>query len=190
MGTTLRLPVALFDSTALPGSGTPTAKSCTAPPALLAHRRHPPTCEAASIVNNSRWMVLAQASYNRVSPWSCTVKWHAPVRRRLPESSCSTAWGSNDCGVQSILACRKAVPSHKPLRYADVRPCRMKGDLDNVGQLGRLRALIREDRPDVVHLHSRRGEVTFGAPCAARLEGVPVVQIAVSTARSPLGREG
>ena len=34
--------------------------------------------------------------------------------------------------------------------------------------------LIREERPDVVHLHSRRGSDVWGA-VAARLEGVPAV---------------
>jgi glycosyltransferase involved in cell wall biosynthesis len=49
----------------------------------------------------------------------------------------------------------------------------MKGDLD-IGLVGRLRAVIRTEQPDVVHLHSRRGCDVWGA-LAARLERVPVV---------------
>ena len=48
-----------------------------------------------------------------------------------------------------------------------------RGDLD-LGAVGRLRRLIRATRPDLVHLHSRRGADLLGA-LAARLEGLPVV---------------
>lgn len=52
-------------------------------------------------------------------------------------------------------------------------PIAMGGDLD-LGLIGRLRRLLREHRPDVLHLHSRRGPEILGA-IAGRLHGVPVV---------------
>lgn len=82
--------------------------------------------------------------------------------------------GLNQLGVQNILACpegsaiAKEAPSH-----TDVRTMQMKGDLD-MGLLGRLRKLIRETRPDLITLHSRRGSDIWGA-LAGRLEGIPVV---------------
>ncbi len=77
-------------------------------------------------------------------------------------------------GVHCVLACPTGsaiAPEAAP--HAEVRTLPMKGDAD-VGLTGRLRALIREVKPDVVHLHSRRGSDIWGA-LAARLEGVPVV---------------
>lgn len=77
-------------------------------------------------------------------------------------------------GVHSVLACPQGsaiAPEAAP--HAQVVQMPMKGDLD-AGLLGRLRALIRQEKPDVVHLHSRRGSDIWGA-LAGRLEGVPVV---------------
>ncbi|MCC2655477.1 MAG: glycosyl transferase group 1 family protein [Panacagrimonas sp.] len=50
-------------------------------------------------------------------------------------------------------------------------PC--SGDAD-LGFIARLRRVIRHQRPDVLHLHSRRGADVLGA-IAGRLAGVPVV---------------
>lgn len=77
-------------------------------------------------------------------------------------------------GIHSVLACPTGsaiAPEAAP--HAEVVQVTMKGDAD-VALLGRLRKLIREVKPDVVHLHSRRGSDIWGA-LAARLEGVPVV---------------
>jgi len=57
--------------------------------------------------------------------------------------------------------------------FARVFPIQMLGDLD-VGLIWRLYWLLRETRPDVVHLHSRIGADVMGG-IAARLAGVPVV---------------
>ncbi|MDE1998385.1 MAG: glycosyltransferase family 4 protein [Burkholderiales bacterium] len=82
--------------------------------------------------------------------------------------------GLKALGVESILACPEgSAIAHEAAPHAEVRAMPMKGDLD-IGLLGRLRALIRETRPDVVHLHSRRGSDIWGA-LAGRLEGIPVV---------------
>lgn len=77
-------------------------------------------------------------------------------------------------GVSCVLACPSgSAIATEAAEHARVVTMLMKGDLD-VGLVGRLRRLIREVRPDVVHLHSRRGSDIWGA-IAARLEGVPVV---------------
>jgi len=77
-------------------------------------------------------------------------------------------------GVQNMLACPVgSAMAQAGAEHAEVHAMPMKGDAD-VGLLGRLRALIRQTRPDVIHLHSRRGADLWGA-LAGRLEGIPVV---------------
>jgi glycosyltransferase involved in cell wall biosynthesis len=77
-------------------------------------------------------------------------------------------------GVENLLACppgseiaRAAAP------FAGVLPVAMGGDAD-VAMTWRLARLIRNRRPDLVHLHSRRGADTWGG-LAARLSGTPCV---------------
>lgn len=53
-------------------------------------------------------------------------------------------------------------------------PVPMGGDLD-FALIGRLRKLIDEIRPDVIHLHSRRGADWFGGLAARHFESIPVV---------------
>jgi len=53
-----------------------------------------------------------------------------------------------------------------------IQPLAMQGDLD-FGFLFRLRALLRQTRPDLLHVHSRKGDLL--AILAARLAGVPVI---------------
>lgn len=77
-------------------------------------------------------------------------------------------------GIDSVLACPTgSAIAGEAAPHARVVPMPMRGDAD-LGLTGRLRRLIRAERPDVVHLHSRRGSDVWGA-LAARLEGVPVV---------------
>ncbi len=77
-------------------------------------------------------------------------------------------------GVDSVLACPTgSAIATEAAPHARVVQMTMSGDAD-LGLTGRLRRLIREVRPDVVHLHSRRGSDLWGA-IAGRLEGVPVV---------------
>ncbi|HWH72651.1 MAG TPA: glycosyltransferase [Methylibium sp.] len=78
-------------------------------------------------------------------------------------------------GEQPLLACPSgsAIAGSVRALGLPVHEMPMGGDLD-VGLLGRLRALIRAERPDLVHLHSRRGSDLWGG-LAARLEGVPAV---------------
>ena len=77
-------------------------------------------------------------------------------------------------GVECVLACPSgSAIAAEAAPHARVVEMTMRGDAD-VGLTGRLRRLIREVRPDVVHLHSRRGSDVWGA-LAGRLEDVPVV---------------
>lgn len=78
-------------------------------------------------------------------------------------------------GDAHVLACpeRSAIAVAAEPHAARVHAIPMGGDAD-VGMVGRLRRLIRAERPDLVHLHSRRGSDVWGG-VAARLEGVPVV---------------
>jgi len=78
-------------------------------------------------------------------------------------------------GVESILAAPEGSAIAEGARpyVADLRALRMGGDLD-VGLLMRLKRVIRETAPDLVHVHSRRGADLWGG-LAARLSGTPAV---------------
>ncbi len=78
-------------------------------------------------------------------------------------------------GEQALLVCPigSAIATQARAHGLRVHEVAMGGDQD-IGLVGRLRALIRSERPDLVHLHSRRGSDVWGA-LAARLEGVPTV---------------
>jgi len=58
-------------------------------------------------------------------------------------------------------------------RGIPTRAIRFRGEAD-LGFIARFRKLIRDERPDLVHLHSRRGADTLGL-LAARWAGVPTV---------------
>lgn len=77
-------------------------------------------------------------------------------------------------GVSNVLACPFDAEIGKAVRpYAQVHELAMRGDLD-IGMAWRLRTLIRAERPDIVHLHSRRGAELWGG-IAARMAGAPCV---------------
>jgi glycosyltransferase involved in cell wall biosynthesis len=78
-------------------------------------------------------------------------------------------------GYHNVLVCAQDAAIATAARdCADkIVPVRMGGDLD-LGFISRLRAVLRESRPHIVHLHSRRGADILGA-IAARQERVPVV---------------
>jgi glycosyltransferase involved in cell wall biosynthesis len=75
--------------------------------------------------------------------------------------------------VDNVLVCarRSALAATPPASRVVALP--MRGDLD-LGLLPRLVALLRAERPDLVHVHSRRGADLFGG-LAAALTGVPAV---------------
>ncbi len=77
-------------------------------------------------------------------------------------------------GVTNLLACPPGAHIAAPARAcAQVFELPMKGDAD-LGLALRLKRLIEVERPDLVHLHSRRGADLWGG-VAARLAGVPCV---------------
>ena len=70
--------------------------------------------------------------------------------------------GLKALGVQNILACPTgSAIGQAGAAHASVHEMPMKGDAD-VALVGRLRHLIRAERPDVIHLHSRRGADIWG----------------------------
>ncbi|MFN6994150.1 MAG: glycosyltransferase [Aquincola tertiaricarbonis] len=83
--------------------------------------------------------------------------------------------GLQQRGHENHLACRigAAIGPAAAQHGATVHETVMKGDVD-VFTWWRLRRLIRQVRPDIVHLHARFGTDVWGA-LAARSEGVPVV---------------
>lgn len=83
--------------------------------------------------------------------------------------------GMISLGEDAVLVCPidSAIGLAARAQGIKVHEIKMNGDLD-FGLVGRLRALIRKENPDVVHLHSRRGCDVWGG-IACRLEKVPVV---------------
>ncbi|MEA3638959.1 MAG: glycosyltransferase [Lamprobacter sp.] len=77
-------------------------------------------------------------------------------------------------GIDNHLACRRGCElATRAASFAQVHEMPMGGDLDLL-MIGRLYHLIRQTRPDLVHLHSRIGADLMGG-IAARLAGVPVL---------------
>lgn len=77
-------------------------------------------------------------------------------------------------GVSNVLACPSGAHIAAEARaFADVVEMPMGGDAD-LGLVLRLKQTIRTHRPDIVHIHSRRGADLWGG-MAARLAGVPCV---------------
>ncbi len=77
-------------------------------------------------------------------------------------------------GVSNVLACPTGAHIADAARaFGTVIDMPMKGDVD-VGLVGRLGRVIRDQRPDLVHIHSRRGADVWGA-LAAKFAGVPAV---------------
>lgn len=77
-------------------------------------------------------------------------------------------------GIESLLACPQGSPIASLAQpHAQVAPMAMGGELD-AGLWLRLRRLVVRWRPDVVHLHSRRGADWWGG-LAARAARVPAV---------------
>lgn len=77
-------------------------------------------------------------------------------------------------GVSNVLACPpQAGIGAAVAGHATVVELEMGGDAD-AGMAWRLAKLMRAERPDIVHLHSRRGADLWGG-IAARLTGTPCV---------------
>ncbi|MDD2769707.1 MAG: glycosyltransferase [Methylococcus sp.] len=77
-------------------------------------------------------------------------------------------------GIANVLVCPAGSDlAREAAAHAEVHAIPMAGDLD-FRLIGRLYRIIRQVRPDLVHLHSRIGADVMGG-IAARLSGVPVV---------------
>ncbi|MCF6211558.1 MAG: glycosyltransferase family 4 protein [Gammaproteobacteria bacterium] len=78
-------------------------------------------------------------------------------------------------GVRNILICPEGSAVATTVRETGVEVIEapMGGDADP-SLIFRLRRIIRRERPDLVHLHSRRGADLWGG-IAARLSGVPAI---------------
>ncbi len=78
-------------------------------------------------------------------------------------------------GVRNLLVCPEGSHIAPAAREtgAEVIETSMGGDAD-LGLVFRLRRIIQHERPDLVHLHSRRGADLWGG-IAARLAGVPAI---------------
>jgi len=83
--------------------------------------------------------------------------------------------GLTDRGVQNLLVCTPdaAIGQHFAGSAVKVLEVPCGGDAD-LGFLFRLRRVLREQQPDLVHLHSRRGADVLGA-LAAQSADLPVV---------------
>ncbi len=83
--------------------------------------------------------------------------------------------GLADAGIDQVVVCAEG--SEVAAAYRDLparrEPIPMRGEAD-LPMVARLARSVRRHRPDLVHLHSRRGADTLGA-IAARWAGVPVV---------------
>ncbi|MDJ0808229.1 MAG: glycosyltransferase family 4 protein [Gammaproteobacteria bacterium] len=78
-------------------------------------------------------------------------------------------------GIECVLVCcaGSAIAQSYRKRLASLYEMAMGGDLD-LAMIWRIGRIIKRERPDLVHLHSRRGAEILGG-LAARQAGVPVV---------------
>lgn len=77
-------------------------------------------------------------------------------------------------GHDNVLLCDRRSPLAAGAQgMAQVYACDTRGDLD-LPLIGRLLRLLRRERPDLLHLHSRRGADLLGG-IAGRLAGLPVL---------------
>ncbi|MGQ0503399.1 MAG: glycosyltransferase [Panacagrimonas sp.] len=83
--------------------------------------------------------------------------------------------GMSRRGIDCVMVCPPgaAIGQHFSGSAVQVREVPCSGDLD-LGFALRLRAILKQERPDLVHLHSRRGADVMGG-LAARLAGIPCV---------------
>lgn len=78
-------------------------------------------------------------------------------------------------GITTVMVCPKgsAIAEAAEAHVDTLYTVPMSGDLD-LAFVPRLRRLVRAERPDVIHLHSRRGGDVLGA-LAVRPLGIPIV---------------
>jgi glycosyltransferase involved in cell wall biosynthesis len=94
--------------------------------------------------------------------------------------------GLKNRGVSNILVCTAGSPMEQGARGADrVYPLPMAGDLD-IRFIWRLRRIIKRERPDILHLHSRRGADTLGGVAAKLSRAKSVLSRRVDNPEHPL----
>lgn len=78
-------------------------------------------------------------------------------------------------GIDNVVVCPQGSLTARRMGElpAKLHAIPMAGDLD-LSLIWRLRGLLRKEKPDLLHLHSRRGPEILGA-IAGRLHGLPIV---------------
>ncbi len=86
------------------------------------------------------------------------------------------AEGLTQRGIECAVVCPAGseIAARLPHMGIPVFPISMGGDLD-IALIGRLRQLIEDVKPDVIHLHSRRGADWFGGLAARKFGDIPVI---------------
>jgi len=102
---------------------------------------------------------------------------HVEMGRHLYGGARQVAYlldGLNRFPGEHVLACGEGAEIVGAIRNPSVgiRPLPFRGDAD-LGFIGRLRRLIRSEKPDLLHVHSRRGDLL--AALAGRLENLPMI---------------
>ncbi|MGL4666728.1 MAG: glycosyltransferase family 4 protein [Saezia sp.] len=93
--------------------------------------------------------------------------------------------GLHQRGMSNVLACPVGSDIGRGAKdVAQVHEMKMGGDLD-IGLMGRLKDLIRQTQPDIVHLHSRRGADIWGAFAARQMKVPCVLSRRVDNPESP-----
>jgi len=72
--------------------------------------------------------------------------------------------GLNALGINNVLVCAKGTPFARLVQQEDIacRAVPIAGDVD-IPAIWRIRRIIVQEQPDIVHIHSRRGGDTLGA---------------------------
>ena len=102
---------------------------------------------------------------------------HVEAGRYLYGGAQQVVWlneGLTRRGVENVLVCPTGSDIAAAVEgNARVHAIKMSGDLD-VGVLPRLMRILQAEKPDLIHIHSRRGADVYGG-LAARFMGIPAI---------------
>ena len=102
---------------------------------------------------------------------------HVEAGRYLYGGAQQVVWlneGLTHRGVENVLVCPTGSDIAAAVEgNARVHAIKMSGDLD-VGVLPRLMRILQAEKPDLIHIHSRRGADVYGG-LAARFMGIPAI---------------
>ena len=102
---------------------------------------------------------------------------HVEAGRYLYGGAQQVVWlneGLTRRGVENVLVCPTGSDIAAAVEgNARVHAIKMSGDLD-VGVLPRLMRILQVEKPDLIHIHSRRGADVYGG-LAARFMGIPAI---------------